>query len=82
MRSSSTPPSSSRAAVTGLPELSSGENCVLVEDLEEMGPAVLELLADAPRRRELGCAGRATFLNHFTREAVQPRFDQFIDELR
>jgi len=73
---------STRAAVTGLPELSSGENCVLVEDLEEMGPAVLELLAAEPRRRKLGCAARATSLEHFTREAVQPRFDRFLAELR
>lgn len=72
---------STRAAAACLPELIDGENCVLVNDLEQMGREILALLFDEPRRRRIGQAGRASFLKNFTREAIQPRFNQFISEL-
>lgn len=73
---------STRAAASCLPELRDGENCVLVEDLGEMGRAIAALLDDPARRQRIARAGRETFLRHFTREALQPRFQQFVEELR
>lgn len=72
---------STRAAASCLPELRDGENCLLVEDLGEMGRAIAALLDDPARRKRIARAGRETFLRHFTREALQPRFQQFVEEL-
>lgn len=72
---------STRAAAVCLPELKHEENCLLVDDLGEMGRAIRALLDDPARRVRLAEAGRATFLQHFTRAAVQPRFQQFLTEL-
>jgi len=71
---------STRAAAACLPEVRSEANCVLVDDLQSMSYAIARLLCDKLRRAELARAGRATFLAHFTREAVQPRFDEFMDQ--
>lgn len=73
---------STRAAAACLPELRHDENCLLVEDLGEMGRAIGALLDDPARRERIARAGRETFLSHFTRESLQPRFQQFIEELR
>lgn len=70
-----------RTTAQSLPELVDGQNCVLVESLQEMGTAIVQLLPDEVRRRELGKAARQTFLEHYTQAAVQPRFNQFIGEL-
>lgn len=72
---------STRAAAVCLPELKHGENCLLVNDLPELGRAVAALVADPVQRRQLAAAGRATFLQHYTRPALQPRFQQFLSEL-
>jgi glycosyl transferase family 1 len=69
---------STRAAAKCLPELQSDVNCMLVDDLPSMSYAVAQLLGNKLRRVELAHAGRATFLEHFTREALQPRFDEFM----
>jgi glycosyltransferase involved in cell wall biosynthesis len=70
-----------KAAAACLPELCDGENCCLVDDLGAMTHALRTLVDDEPLRRRLGDAGRATFLQHFTRKALQPRFDRFIHEV-
>jgi hypothetical protein len=72
---------STRAAAVCLPELKDGENCLLAADLPELGQAIGALLNDPARRRQLAAAGRATFLQHYTRPALQPRFQQFLSEL-
>jgi len=72
---------STRAAVEGSTELVDGVNCVLVDSLEEMAPAIGLLLRDDARRREIGRSARDTFVAHFTREGVQPRFDAFMNGL-
>lgn len=70
---------STRAAVSCFPELEDGENCVLVDDLEQMAREILALIPDEERRKRIGRAGRYTFMKHFTREALQPRFDRFMN---
>jgi len=69
---------STRAAVAGLPELTDGEDCVLVDELSSMAETVRGLVADEARRLRIGRSGRTTFMKHFTREGVQPRFDRFV----
>jgi len=69
---------STRAAVAGLPELTDGEDCVLVDELSSMAATVRALIGDEARRRRIGRSGQTTFMKHFTREGVQPRFDRFI----
>ncbi len=71
---------STRAAAACLPEIGDGRDCVLVNELEQMGGVVVELLGDPKRRARIGRSGRKTFLTHFTRDALQPRFDQFLRE--
>jgi len=73
---------STRAGVACLPELTHERDCILVDDLEELGREIVRLLRDVPLRKRLACAGRATFLAHYTLEAVQPRFESFLKELR
>jgi glycosyltransferase involved in cell wall biosynthesis len=69
---------STRAAVRCLPELESEKNCMLVDDLAQFADVVCQLFRDPDRRTALGRAGHATFEEHFTRAAVQERFDSFI----
>ena len=71
---------STRAAVECLPELQSNVNCVLVDRLPSMGHALAQLLQQPARRVEVARAGHATFLQHFTRDAMQPRFDEFMTD--
>lgn len=73
---------STKAAAICLPELRHNENCILVDDLREMGYAINDLLSDPNKRKRLAEAGRNTFLQHFTRASVQPRFQRFVEELR
>ena len=73
---------STRAAVACLPEITHGKDAWLVDDLEAMGHAIVKLFRDDSLRQELARAGRETLLRTFTREAVQPRFDRFIEEIR
>jgi glycosyltransferase involved in cell wall biosynthesis len=73
---------STKAAASCLPELRNGEDCLLVDDLSEMTQAILTLLAADDLRQKISQAGYNTFLRNYTRESVQPRFDQFISELQ
>jgi glycosyltransferase involved in cell wall biosynthesis len=73
---------STKAAAGCLPELKTGEDCILVDDLAEMGREIVALLSDQPRRRKLASSGRKSFQRYYTCEAVQPLMNQFIDELR
>ena len=70
-----------RAAMACMPEARDGENCVLVDHLDEMASVLHALYHDAARRQRLGDAARQTFLDAFTREAMQPRFDRFLAAL-
>jgi glycosyltransferase involved in cell wall biosynthesis len=72
---------STRAAAACLPELINDENSVLVEDLAQMAAEIVELMNDPARRQRLAWAGRQTFERHYTREAIQPRFNQFLQNL-
>lgn len=67
-----------QASMACLPELRAGENSMLVARLEDMAGVIHSLLDDSIRRRRLGDAARGTFLEAFTREAQQPRFDVFL----
>ncbi|MCA1585178.1 MAG: glycosyltransferase family 4 protein [Acidobacteria bacterium] len=69
-----------RITARSLPELIDGQNCVLVDTLEEMGRVIPGLLADACRRRQLGESGRNTFLEHYTYAALQARFNRLVDD--
>lgn len=71
---------STRAAASCLPELRDGEDCVLVDDLAEMAEQVRLLAGDRERRARLSRAARQSFERHFVRQAVQPRFDAFLEE--
>ncbi|HYE71975.1 MAG TPA: glycosyltransferase, partial [Blastocatellia bacterium] len=73
---------STKAAAICLPELKHNENCLLVDDLSEMGVAIAELLNEPKRRKRIAQAGRDTFLKHFTRDSVQPRFERFVEDLK
>jgi hypothetical protein len=72
---------STKAGAACLPELRHNENCVLVHNLEQMAKEVTLLIPDESRRQKLARAGRDTFEKQYTREAVQPRFNQFLGEL-
>lgn len=70
-----------RAAAACLPELEHEINCVIVDRLSEMAEKITALINDESRRALLASAARQTFLEHFTREAVQPRFNAFLQEV-
>jgi len=67
-----------RRAVAGNPELVSGENCLLSEDLPGLAKLIEQVALDSALRFRLSEAATRTFAQHFTREAVQPRFNQFV----
>jgi hypothetical protein len=46
-----------------------------------MAKEVALLIPDESRRQRLARIGRDTFEKQYTREAVQPRFNQFLGEL-
>ena len=54
------------------------DNCVLVSDLRQMARKIAPLLADETTRRDIAMSGRNTFLEQFTRQAQQTRFNQFL----
>lgn len=68
-----------RAAVACLPEVRDGENCVLVEELTDMAGRIVSLCNNETRKR-LGDAARETLLEAFTREAMQARFEAYVEE--
>jgi glycosyltransferase involved in cell wall biosynthesis len=67
-----------RQSVACFPEATHGENCILVESLDEMPAAVNRLLTDRDQRIRLGNAARKTFESSFTRDVLLPRYDRVI----
>lgn len=67
-----------KASVAGFPEVRDGENCRLVERLDQMAPVILELLHDPAQRERLGLAARRTFEQNFTRPVLLPRYQALI----
>jgi len=57
---------STRAAVAGSAELSDGENCVIVDSLEQFPMQLQRLYKDSSLRKKIADAGRATFERHYT----------------
>jgi len=72
---------STRAAASCLPELENCQNCILVENLSEMTTAISALFDNVEVRERIAYQGRETYLNCFTRQAQQPRFDSFIRDI-
>ena len=69
---------STQAAVACFPEAVDGENCRLVEGLDEMADVIKELLHDLPQRERLGRAARQTFETSFTRQALLPQYQRVV----
>jgi glycosyltransferase involved in cell wall biosynthesis len=65
-------------SVACFPELHDKDNCLLASDLNDMANEIIDLLSKHEQRRQIAERGRETFLAHFTREAVQPRFDSLL----
>ena len=63
-----------KAAVACYPEARDGENCRLVDHLEDMVQVIPKLVQDQEERARLGRAARATFEQYFTRAALLPRY--------
>jgi glycosyltransferase involved in cell wall biosynthesis len=70
-----------RAAVACYPEARDGENCRLVDKLEDMAEAIPELMQRQDERRRLGRAARVTFERCFTRMALLPKYAAVISSL-
>lgn len=68
-----------RAAVAGFPEVRDGENCRLVDRLDQMASVIAELFHDHAQRRRLAEGARMTFEKSFTRQALLPRYAAIID---
>ena len=64
--------------VGGIPDtVVEGETGLLVapRDIDRLAAALVEILADAPRRLAMGAAGRARAREHFSAEVVVPRLE-------
>lgn len=68
-----------RAAALATPEICDQKDCVLVDTLEDMAPAIAELCSSPERRRELGKAARQTFMRYFTHESQKEPFHRFVE---
>lgn len=68
-----------RAGVAGFPEVRDGENCRLVDRLDQMASVIAELFHDHAQRRRLAEGARRTFEESFTRPALLPRYAAIID---
>lgn len=69
---------STKVAVEGFSELHNGENCILVDNLHDMPNEILDLAKNITKREKIGLGAYATFVQQFTREAIQERFSEFI----
>lgn len=69
---------STRPGASCIRGLEDGFNCRLVKGLQEMSLVIQDLYHDESVRMQLGQNGRETFLNSFTRQAIQPKFDDFL----
>lgn len=72
---------STKVAVEGFPELRNGENCILVDHLHHMSCKILDLVKHTAKREKIGLEAHETFMQQFTREAIQEHFDKFILEV-
>lgn len=70
-----------RASVAGFPEAIDGQNCRLVERLDQMAEVVKGLINNPAERERLGKAARETFESCFTRRSVIPRYQAVISSL-
>jgi glycosyltransferase involved in cell wall biosynthesis len=70
-----------RASVAGFPGLIDGENCRLVDRLDQMADVIRELLGDTAQRRRLGTAARETFESSFTRQALLHRYNAVLSTI-
>ncbi len=70
-----------KASVACFPEVRDGDNCRLVNRLDDMAPVIRELLEDAGQRRRLGLRARQTFERVFTRPALLPRYAETLAAL-
>lgn len=69
---------STKAAAACFPNLRHDIDCILVDDLDCMTSEILDLLTNQQRRRRIGEAARKAFMENFTREALQPSFNEFL----
>jgi hypothetical protein len=67
------------AGAGSIGSLTSGTDCILVERLTDMVPAIESLIRDDELRRSLARAGRATFLREMTIDSVSRPFGEFLD---
>jgi glycosyltransferase involved in cell wall biosynthesis len=70
-----------QAAVAGSPELRSGENCVVLPDLQAFAKTLSELVRNRETREWIGRCARKTFEADFTLEAQLPKFGQVLQHL-
>lgn len=70
-----------RDGVACLGELRNGENCVLVDSVDELAPLLDRLLDDRAERLRLARQGLATLRRRFTRQALLPLLHEFLQEL-
>jgi len=68
-------------AAACLKELESGNNCFLVNNLEEMAEKIIALWDDQQTRVKVGEQGRQTFLENFTIDSQRNRFEEFIKQV-
>jgi glycosyltransferase involved in cell wall biosynthesis len=70
-----------RGGVAGFEELQSERNCILVDSVEEMPRAIRLVAENSELRVRLAKAAKATFENHFTRQALLPKYQDLLGEL-
>ena len=70
-----------RKSVSCYPEAVDGENCILVDSLEDMASAIHRLLFDDDLRRRLGENARKTFEASFTRKVLLPKYEKVIESV-
>lgn len=68
-------------AAACLRELDSGNNCLLVNDLEEMAEKIIALWGDSQTRVRIGEQGKKTFLENFTIDSQRERFEKFVNQV-
>lgn len=67
-----------RKSVSCYPEAIHGENCLLIDSLEEMPASVHRLLKDDRLRKNLGDNARSTFETSFTREVLLEKYAKVV----
>jgi glycosyltransferase involved in cell wall biosynthesis len=70
-------------ATGGNPDIiEDGVTGLLADEPAGLGPAIAVLLADPPRRADMGAAARARIAANFTEDVVVPRVEQLYREIR